>query len=200
MLMPFDSGAPIQKYRCSLPHWSQDDNTYFITFRLFDSLPASKLTYIRQEIATWKLLNPEPLSTIQEKEYSQRFTRKIHRWLDAGHGSCLLSNPNAAEEMQRVLRFFDGERYTLGEFVMMPNHVHALLEPLSDFRLESILHSWKSYSAKRINAIFQRSGRVWQRESFDHLVRSPEQLAKIKTYIRNNPRITRLHDASGVFP
>jgi REP element-mobilizing transposase RayT len=192
----FNSGAAVRKYRNSLPHWNQEENTYFVTFRLFDSLPISKLHEIRQEILQWRKINPEPLSQQQEEEYSKQFTHKIHRWLDAGHGTCFLRRPTVQKEMEGILKFFEEERYRLGEFVIMPNHVHVLVTPLMEYRLDSILHSWKSFSAKRINEICERTGKVWQHESFDHLIRSPEQLARTKNYIRNNPLIGRAQAAS----
>jgi REP element-mobilizing transposase RayT len=73
----------------------------------------------------------------------------------------------------------------------MPNHVHVLVAPIGDHLLDAILHSWKSYSAKQINTIFKRTGQVWQHESFDHIVRGPEQLERIERYIQNHPRISR---------
>jgi REP element-mobilizing transposase RayT len=192
----FNSGATVRKYRSSLPHWNQVENTYFVTFRLFDSLPISRLREIRQQILQWRKLNPEPLSQRQEEDYAKQFTRKIHRWLDAGHGACFLRRPSVHKEMEGILKFFEEQRYRLGEFMIMPNHVHVLVTPLMEHRLDSILHSWKSFSAKRINEICERTGKVWQHESFDHLVRSPEQLARIKTYIKNNPLIGRAQSAS----
>lgn len=90
--------------------------------------------------------------------------------------------------MEDVLRFFDGQRYELGESVVMPNHAHALVTPWGEHELTDILHSWKSYSAKKINQMCGRQGHFWQKESFDHIVRSPEQLERIAQYIRDNPK------------
>jgi REP element-mobilizing transposase RayT len=81
---------------------------------------------------------------------------------------------------------FDGERYELGEFIVMPNHVHAIVATIGDHQLSPILHSWKSFSAHKFNRILRSSGRIWLPESFDHIVRSAEHLAKFETYIRNN--------------
>jgi REP element-mobilizing transposase RayT len=81
---------------------------------------------------------------------------------------------------------FDGERYELGEFIVMPNHVHAIVATIGDHQLSPILHSWKSFSAHKFNRILSSSGRIWLPESFDHIVRSAEHLAKFETYIRNN--------------
>jgi hypothetical protein len=68
----------------------------------------------------------------------------------------------------------------------MPNHVHAIVATIGEHQLTSILHSWKSFSAHEFNRILNSSGRVWLSESFDHIVRSAEQLKKFEAYIRNN--------------
>jgi len=81
---------------------------------------------------------------------------------------------------------FDGIRYELGEFVVMPNHVHAIVAPISGHQLSRILHNWKSFTAHQFNRVLTSRGRIWHRESFDHIVRSAEHLAKFEAYIRNN--------------
>ena len=176
----YSSERSIRKYRRLLPHWSQEGVLHFVTFRLSDSLPSIKLQALKDEIAIWRSAHPEPLSPQDAKEYAERFTHKIHRWLDAGYGACFLRAPKARHAMKNVLRFFENERYSLGKWVIMPNHVHVLVAPFKGYHLEAILHSWKSYSARQINAIGKRAGQVWQHESFDHIVRGPEQLLRIE--------------------
>lgn len=85
------------------------------------------------------------------------------------------------------MRHFDGKRYELGEYVIMPNQVHLLVTPKGGHRLREIEHSWKSYTAKEINKLIGRWGTVWQEESYDHIVRSIEQLDHYCRYIRYNP-------------
>jgi len=69
----------------------------------------------------------------------------------------------------------------------MPNHVHALLELKGSFELSSIMHSWKSYTAREANRILGRSGEFWQREYFDVLMTSSRQVDFCARYILNNP-------------
>lgn len=69
----------------------------------------------------------------------------------------------------------------------MPNHVHAVVTPYADHSLLDILHSWKSFTAHKINRRLGRSGRVWQQETFDHLIRSPESFEKFVRYTELNP-------------
>jgi Transposase IS200 like len=174
--------------RRKLPHWTQENVIYFVTFRLFDSLPVHKLEALNDEKSRWLAANPPPHNERQTKEYHRTFSSRIHEWLDAGYGSCLLARPEICRVVDRALNFFNGQRYALGGYIVMPNHVHVLLEPLSNHQLSEILHSWKSYSAKEINKIIGSHGSVWHRESFDHIVRSPTHLTRIEEYIRDNPK------------
>jgi REP element-mobilizing transposase RayT len=103
-------------------------------------------------------------------------------------GSCVLAQPKIFRLVESVLNFFNGQRYFLGEYVVMPNHVHALVQPLDDHRLDHILHSWNSFSAKQIVKMTGSRGRVWHRESFDHIVRNAAQLERIEQYIQDNPK------------
>jgi REP element-mobilizing transposase RayT len=158
------------------------------TFRLADSLPQAKLEWLRREKELWIKLNPEPHNCHREHEFHHRFTEKIDRWLDAGHGSCILGRPDCKGTMESSLRHFDGERYELGEFIVMPNHVHAIVATIGGHQLTPILHSWKSFTANEFNHMLISSGRIWRPESFDHIVRSAEHLAKFEAYIRNNAK------------
>jgi REP-associated tyrosine transposase len=178
-------------YRGNLPHWRQKRVIYFVTFRLYDSLPARKLGLLRQERQLWLKLNPAPRSLAQPEEYNLRFNLRVQEWLDAGMGSCVLEHAELKEPMDQILEFFDGRRYDLDEFCTMPNHVHALVCPRSGWTLERIVHSWKSYSAKQINRILGQTGQLWLREYFDHIVRHEMQLDRIRDYIKKNPALWR---------
>ena len=111
--------------------------------------------------------------------------------LHAGSGACVLRDPQNADVVRGALRHFDGERYALDEFVVMPNHVHVLVKPLAGNGLADILHSWKSYTANQLNRRLGRTGQLWQHESFDHLVRNEAAMEAIRRYIRENPKVAR---------
>lgn len=183
----FDPRADIDISRRNLPHWRQEGCTYFVTFRLHDSLPREKLTALRKERDEWLRDNPEPWSPAQKREYHELFSGKIQQWLDAGHGSCLLREPDAAQIVASSLKHFDAQRYDLVAWVVMPNHVHVLLTPRPGFDLGKILHSWKSFSAHEINKMTGRAGDLWQHETYDHIVRDPESLWHFAKYIVDNP-------------
>ena len=170
----------------NLPHWRQDDVTYFVTFRTADSLPQEKLKLWQAEKDEWLKQHPEPHDEKTKREFYEKFPDRIQKWLDQGHGACIPGTAEYNAIIENALRFFDGDRYGLDEFVVMPNHVHAIVTPKNGHALSDILHSWKSFTASEINKRTGKNGAFWQKESFDHIVRSPEQLERIRAYIRNH--------------
>jgi REP element-mobilizing transposase RayT len=132
------------------------------------------------------------LAASDRKEYSKRFTEAFHRYLDAGYGECVLKRPDLNQIVAKTLRHFDGTRYHLGDFVVMPNHVHLLVCLLGETALDKQCYSWKKFTAREINRWLERKGHFWQAESFDHLVRSPEQFHYFQEYIAHNPVKARL--------
>jgi REP element-mobilizing transposase RayT len=99
----------------------------------------------------------------------------------------LLARADVAEVVQNALCFFRGSRYDLAAWCVMPNHVHVVFTPRAPFAPSGILHSWKSYTSHRINAIVGRAGTLWERESFDHLIRTVDDFAVFVAYVENNP-------------
>jgi len=185
----FDKNEPIANLTGTLPHWRQEGVTYFITFRTADSIPQEKLRQWEEEKKVWLATHPEPHDAKTRKEFYDRFPHRLQEWLDAGYGQCLLARSNLKGLVESALLYFDGQRYSLDEFVVMPNHVHALVTDTEGFQLSDILHSWKSFTANAINKEVGRKGPFWQKESFDHIVRSPQQLERIRQYIRDNPKV-----------
>ena len=118
--------------------------------------------------------------------------RRIEEYLDVGHGGCWLRQPEIAALVEGALRHFDGERYRLLAWCLMPNHVHALLETRAGFPLGDILHSWKSFTSSRANQLVGRRGEFWQREYLDRYVRHAEHFAAVIAYIEENPVKARL--------
>lgn len=170
-----------------LPHWQQGEAWIFVTWRLADSLPADKLRQWEEEKEEWLAAHPQPRDEPTTRDYQERFTRRIEDWLDAGHGACILRQVEAREIVGDALAFFDGQRYELGHWVVMPNHVHLLFRPLAGHRLPEIIHSWKSFTAKEINKLLGRTGPVWQKDYWDRLVRNERHLEACQRYIVENP-------------
>ncbi len=183
----YDEFADVDISRRNLPHWQQTGKTYFVTFRLADSIPMTKLSQLEDERQAWLKWNPEPWTAEQRQTYYERFSAKIEEWLDAGSGSCVFKDERAAKVVAEALVRFDGERYDLGAWVVMPNHVHVVVTPRDGHDLGDILHSWKSFTAHKINELLDRTGQFWQHESYDHIVRNERALFKIEEYINRNP-------------
>lgn len=175
-----------------LPHWQQQGGTYFVTFRLGDALPQDLLRRWTSERAAWLRIHPLPWSPDEDREYQDRFTGAVERWLDAGHGSCLLRRPDCAAIVREALQHFEGERYEHVCWVIMPNHVHVIFVLAIGQSLERVLHSWKLYAARRINQAVGRTGNLWQRDYFDRLVRDQQHFARCVRYVRKNPEKAKL--------
>ena len=163
---PFSFGSA----RGALPHLYKDGCTYFVTFCLSDAVPA-KLK--RRRRLDENQDRPEELARLSEPLVDR--------------GSMVLKRPELAEIVEDALGHFQGERYGLHAWVVMPNHVHAVFTPFQRHEASDILHSWKSFTASIINRNLGRSGRFWQHESFDHLVRNHDSLMRFIAYTENNP-------------
>ena len=112
--------------------------------------------------------------------------------MDACHGRCLLRRPELAQIVSDSLLHFDGKRYRMGDFIVMPNHVHLLVAFATAAALKNQCDSWLHYTAYRINQAIGEKGTFWQQEPFDHLVRSPVQYEYLRKYIAENPLKARL--------
>ena len=186
----FDPKVPVGFLRGgNLPHWRQDGTTYFVTWRTADSLPKARVDAWFAERDEWMKKNPEPWTPKMEEEFYQRFPDRWEKWLDDCKGECLLAQQELRKIVESTLRHDDGMKYHLRDFVVAPNHVHVLVTPTGgENTLSEAVQVWKSVSSHRINQTLGRKGEFWQKEYFDHIVRSPEQLAKFKNYIQNHPQ------------
>ena len=172
--------------RHNLPHWGLDGVVVFVTFRLADSLPASILAKWQDEREKWIELHPEPWSAETEREYAAIFPNRMERWLDSGHGSCILARQDCMAVVSRALEHFNGVRYRLHSYVVMPNHVHMLFDLPKRDELPRVMHSWKSYTAKELNRLTGTAGSVWMRDYYDRIVRNGEHYGQCVAYIRKN--------------
>ncbi len=181
---------PIRFYQQVLPHWRQDGATYFVTFRLADSLPQNKLHELRLFKNDWLKKHPEPSEEMFNELAKQLFLR-IEYWLDQGIGKCLLRDRNNAEIALEEICRDHGTNYELGCCVIMPNHVHAIVRPIG-LELEKIIRAWKGRSAVKIHDRIGESGTLWQRESYDRIIRDEEHLQRVIDYIGRNPLRAKL--------
>ncbi len=184
---PLNPRAAHTTHRRHLPHWRQPGVTYFVTWRLADSLPQAVLAEWREAQELWLAAHPQPWSDEAEEEYWDLFVRRFDDALNEGAGSCLMNDAEIASVVEQSLLHFEGDRYKLWRYVAMPNHVHVLVTPAEGVNLSELLHGWKGYTAKAINKLRGTSGAVWQDETFDHIVRTESQLKKFVRYIEDNP-------------
>lgn len=153
-----------------LPHFDNGVIVQAITFRLADSLPRTVYD---------KALEEAPV--VSERR------RRLDAMIDEGRGACLLRDLGHAMIVQRALWHFDGERHKLLAWVIMPNHVHVLIEQIDGFPLGDVVRSWKSYTAKEINKLRRANGSVWAPDYFDRFIRNGQHFADTVFYIENNP-------------
>jgi putative transposase len=181
----------------NLPHWTQAGTVCFITWRTGDSLSAEAVDRMdkeRQRLVLdhgidphgdWKAeLARRP--NVLRGQIQWSLFQIWDRSLDLGLGACVLRDPNLSELVGNSLLHFDGDRYLMTDYVVMPNHVHLLVAFRSEEGMKLQCSSWKRYTARQINRLLGDTGEFWQVEQFDHLVRSPEQFEHYRRYIADN--------------
>jgi len=161
-----------------LPHYDDPDKLQFITWRLADSLPAPVLTRLHAEL---EALNPE--RDDREIEYRKR----IEVLLDRGYGECWLRRHQCAQAVVDALMEYEGQTHLFHSWVVMPNHVHVLVELTGSVPLGQLVEDWKAVSAKAINRHLNRTGPVWQEDFFDRFIRDQYHYDNTVRYITLNP-------------
>jgi type I restriction enzyme R subunit len=213
---PFNEAGEVRVYVRNLPHWRQPGASYFVTFRQDDSIPARVVAQWRDERQRWYRahgLDPSwqrtdptrfdaayaAIAPAVRRAFEREQSRQLHHELDQGHGSCVLRHAEPRALLAEALAYFAAERLWLGDFVIMPNHCHALVLPWSGWELEDLLGSIKKWSSREIGLWLRqepkavRPGtrrnsrpRFYQQESYDRIVRDAEELAAFRGYIARN--------------
>ena len=190
-------GDVIIRDRGRLPHWERNSATYFITFRLHDSLPRFVLEQIEFEkkniVRTATQLGRD-LSADERKRIAQLSTARVECYLDTGAGACHLRKTFVSDLVRDALQHFDEQRYRLFAWCIMPNHVHVVAKLFPDIELASVLHSWKSFTAKQAGKLVGITGEFWQREYYDHLLRNEAEFLRAVRYVVENPLKAGLRD------
>ena len=193
---PLRSGIHTRGY---LPHVKREGASYFVTFRLADSLPKEVLLKYQAERAerlhrfhTHKDLASKGSAQQPEHEsldeIERDYFRKLEAFLDKGAGKRALGRPDIASLVADAFRFFDGDRYRLDAWVVMPNHVHMVLWPVPNNTLSEIAQSLKRFTAREANKILHSTGETfWQPEPYDHWIRDDKEHARCCGYVIRNP-------------
>ena len=108
--------------------------------------------------------------------------------MDKGYGSSVFRDPQFSQLMSDSLLHFQGQRHFTACFVVMPNHVHAVMQPIDGYELEECLQRIKQFVSLRVNRALRQGGALWEEESFDRIVRDEEHLWNVVQYIGRNPR------------
>ena len=167
-------------HRRNLPHLYYNEGQYFITFRLANSIPQVVLEELKKEFST-----PGKMTSIQQK----RLFLKYDTLLDSSDtGKKYLAKQSIAEIVEAILHYPDGREYKLICYSIMPNHVHLVFELLNENKgISKIMQSIKRISARNANRELNRSGKFWQDESFDRLIRDDKELFNTIKYALMNP-------------
>jgi putative transposase len=196
----FDPQADYVVRERRLPHWSQPTTITFITWRTWDSIPQRVVSQWLEErdahlrghaidpaAPNWQA-QLDGLSDHLRRKSTRQLSDRWNEHLDELYGQCVLKQPELAQIVAASLRHFDGDRYELRDFVVMPNHVHLLVAFPDEDSLLRQCDSWKHFTARQINQQIGRTGRLWQQDGFDHLVRSVDQFDYLRRYIADNPQ------------
>ncbi|MGC1483879.1 MAG: transposase [Candidatus Acidiferrum sp.] len=176
-----ENAAPRWHSRGYLPHFESADVTQHVTFHLADALPQTVLLRLASE-----------LKSLPTEKRDIEHRKRVDAWIDAGHGSCVLRKPAIANMVQESLLTFDSQRYHLLAWVVMPNHVHVLFQPMNGWTVAKIVASWKKFTARKI-CDHQRglgetpSDPIWHREYWDRFIRDQTHLVQAIEYIHLNP-------------
>jgi len=194
------------QYQNRLPHIAPVGATFFVTFRLADSLPQSIINELKAELEAevTRLKKEFPGNTKHISDARKRNFGKFDHQLDTQpYGACHLKTPEVAEILIKKLEEYNGSLYDLHAFSIMPNHAHILFSmatqvvdghgdwpnetPGHYVQLDKVMHLIKGGSSYSINKLLGRTGKLWCKDSYDHFVRKEEEWLNIANYILQNP-------------
>jgi REP element-mobilizing transposase RayT len=154
-----------------LPHFDAPGVTQFLTFQLHNSFPV-----VRR--AEWETILRDPNDSAKR--------RKLEAWLDRGHGECWLRRRDVAELVAKVLLEADGHDCRMQAWVIMPNHVHLVVD-VWDVPLAKLVRAWKGRASRLANALLHRGGKFWHEDYYETLIRDEAHLKRAIRYAEQNP-------------
>ncbi len=121
-------------------------------------------------------------------ELQRRYFLTAEKYLDRGDGFCPFRNSSCCRIVIEAMKGLRDYGWRLRHYVIMPNHVHALVDTTADATsMKVVWQRWKGRTARRCNEALERRGTFWQKEWFDRWVRDEAEMLKTVEYIRNNP-------------
>ena len=104
----------------------------------------------------------------------------------------IFSDSDCAELVVEAIQFVRRERAYVLAYVVMPEHLHALLVPRDNTSISRVMQSIKGYSARIVNEKLGRRGPLWQRSFYDRMIRNEQQLLETVSYVHMNPVVAGL--------
>ncbi|WP_442753879.1 transposase [Methylocystis sp. JAN1] len=156
-----------------LPHFDSPECAQHIVFRTFGSLPKSVLDALPDQPD----LRRDEIDAVLDR---------------CCYGPQPLGDPDAALIVQNALLYFDGVKYRLVAWCVMPNHVHIVAALFAGFPLGAVVKSWKAFTAAEINRRRGTCGAFWAPDYFDRYIRNERDLAATVEYVERNPVVAGL--------
>lgn len=172
-LLPVEYSSSVEAECRQVHPWHPSGPTYFVTLRLLDALPLRALCR---------------LGELKRLDSSRAFAW-LDQQLDGGGGGAILAHPANSLLIETAMMESDLGRYSLGPYVIMPNHVHVLVQPRADYPLAAVIHRWKTQTARKLQQSAEIRGRVWHEETFDRTIRDEAELRRLNDYIFANPTV-----------
>lgn len=123
------------------------------------------------------------------------YSERVEKYLAAGYGEGILKDPGAANAVAETILRNNGIDYAIHAYCVMPNHVHVIVGDLAEgIELRKIVSIWKRASAHRINSALSRTGEVWQRDTYTHIIRNSDEYKRQLSYVWVNPEVAGLVD------
>ena len=154
-----------------LPHFDAPDVTQFVTFQLHDAFPVTRC-------AEFEAILKEPEDSLKR--------RKLETWLDRGRGECWLRRRDLSALVEKILLEADGHDHQMQAWVIMPNHVHLVVD-VWDMPLATLIIRWKGKSSRQANLLLCRSAKFWKEDYYETLIRDTAHLKRAIRYAEQNP-------------
>ena len=161
-----------------LPHYDSSHVIQFITWRLADSLPRPVILKLEQKLE---------LLGLEATRLEAKRRKQFESVLDRGYGECWLHRKRCAEIVRDCLLAQHEKLYLLHAFVLMPNHVHLLVQFAPGNAMSDVVSAWKDSSAHEINRAVGRTGNLWQEDFWDRYIRDLDHYENALRYVRLNP-------------
>jgi len=191
------------------PRWSPEGSVVFVTLRTADSISEQVIRSWERDKeswlarrghtgAHWSTLVPS-LPKAEQQLFLRVFNRSREDYLDTGEGQCWLNDAVVARIVHDAILEFDGQHYRVGNFVIMPNHLHLLVAFPNQSAIRPQLDAWRDTTAERARERNGNTGELWHPEPFYHVLRTVQQFEWLSRFIAENPRKAGLRSGEFVY-